>query len=379
MLDAGRGHQAGGPAGQQRGLLVQRHRERVDLVVGDPLHVAVRRLGGQLHRPQGHRGGHLRGPYGGLRHADRGLPVEHHAGGEPPGAVEDHPDREADVLGVARRPASRPSRTRDRLGADPLEPEVGVADVEVLGPRQRGLTHPPVGKCGERAVDLLPGHDPRLCRKSPGRTDGSSHRCVVRCGRRAPARRAVRCARPSTSPAVRRTRPSGPPPAPAGSSSTSTTTVRVAASRRSTSTLNSRAGRQSSWGRSSSSPAGGGAGRTSARCPGAATRGGRRGRRGRTPRPAPRTVSLALGAGAGRRRHRRRTPASPSGPGDVVQPVPDVGDHPVDVDDREHRPSVLGRLLPRHRSADQGAHRDRRPGRDPSRPAPGWGSGCAAR
>ena len=72
------------------------------------------------------------------------------AGGEPPGAVEHHPDREADVLGVggALEPAVADA---DRLGADPLEPEVGVADVEVLRPRQRGLTHPPVGKCGERA------------------------------------------------------------------------------------------------------------------------------------------------------------------------------------------------------------------------------------
>ena len=41
----------------------------------------------------------------------------------------DHPDREADVLGVVA-PWSWPSRARDGLGAHPLEPEVGVADPE---------------------------------------------------------------------------------------------------------------------------------------------------------------------------------------------------------------------------------------------------------
>ena len=45
------------------------------------------------------------------------------AGGEPPGAVEDHPDREADVLGVARRPGAarrapgRPASGSARTGS----------------------------------------------------------------------------------------------------------------------------------------------------------------------------------------------------------------------------------------------------------------------
>ena len=39
-----------------------------------------------------------------------------------------------------------------------------MADVEVLGPGQRGLGHPAVGQRGERRVDLVRrGHGPRLC------------------------------------------------------------------------------------------------------------------------------------------------------------------------------------------------------------------------
>ena len=162
-----------GPPGQQVDLVGERHRQRVDVVGRHPLDVPVRRLRGQLDRPRRHRRGDLRRADRGLGDLDGRRLAEADAGGEPPGAVEHDADGEADVLGV-RGALEPPVAHPDVLRADPLEPEVGVADVEVLGPGQRRLRHPAVGQRGERRVDLVRrGHDPRLCRRGPGCPAGS--------------------------------------------------------------------------------------------------------------------------------------------------------------------------------------------------------------
>ena len=235
VLDPGRLQQPGRPAHQQLDLVAERQAERVDVVGRDPLHVAVRRLGRELHRAGGHRRRHLRRADGRLGDADGGLGAEHDAGGEAPRAVEDHPHREADVLGVAGA-LQPPVADPDVLVADPLEPEVRVADVEVLGPGERGLGHLAVGQGGERVVDRVPGGHgvEAMTRGSLG--DRRVRAAVqVRPSRSWASRRTlcspIHLAGSTSNPASRaasRTR---------WSSSTSTTTVRVSASPRRASTL----------------------------------------------------------------------------------------------------------------------------------------------
>ncbi|SKU64671.1 Uncharacterised protein [Mycobacteroides abscessus subsp. abscessus] len=81
---------------QHRDLVGLRHPERVDLVVGHPLHVGVDRFVGQLDaltvqaaQPAGHSHGPARGLGGGRR-------IELHMRGESPGAVDNHPHRQTD-------------------------------------------------------------------------------------------------------------------------------------------------------------------------------------------------------------------------------------------------------------------------------------------
>ena len=62
------------------------------------------------------------------------------AGGEAPGAVVDHPDGEAEVLGVLGALEGAVANA-DALVADALEAEVGVGDTEVAAP-VRGPTWP---------------------------------------------------------------------------------------------------------------------------------------------------------------------------------------------------------------------------------------------
>ncbi len=166
-------------AGQQVGLLGERHRQRVDLVGGHPLDVVVRRLGGQLDGFGRHRRRDLRRADRGLGHLDGGGLSEADAGGESPGAVEDDPNGEPDVLGVGgalEPPVAHP----DVLRADPLEPEVGVADVEVLRPGQGRLGHPAVGQRGERRVDLVRrAHEPEVMPGGPRAARGV--RCAAPC------------------------------------------------------------------------------------------------------------------------------------------------------------------------------------------------------
>ena len=125
-----------GPVDEQRGLLGDRHVERVDVVRRDPGDVGVHRLGGDLDGRAGHLGGDPADRDRGLGDPHGLVGGEHDAGREAPGTAVDHPDGEADVLGVASAVWSTPSRTREVLVADPLEAEVGVVGPELLGPGQ---------------------------------------------------------------------------------------------------------------------------------------------------------------------------------------------------------------------------------------------------
>ena len=71
----------------------------------------------------------------------------------------DHPDREPEVLGVARALEGAVADA-DVLVAHPLEPEVGVAGAELLGPGQGGGAELAVGECGEGRVDLRHAVEP---------------------------------------------------------------------------------------------------------------------------------------------------------------------------------------------------------------------------
>ena len=218
-------------------LSVERHRQRVDLVGGHPVDVAVRRLGRELDGTRRHRRGDLRGADRGLGDLDGGRLAEPDAGRESPGAVEDHADREADVLGV-RRALQAAVAHLHVLAADPFEAEVRMADVEVLRPGERGLGHPAVGECGERGVDpVRRGHGDRGYAARPRRRASGRARVAaqVRPSRSWASRSAVcspiHVAGSTSNPAVLAASSTR------GSSSTSTTTVRVAASVRRASTL----------------------------------------------------------------------------------------------------------------------------------------------
>ena len=113
-------------------------------------------LGRELDPAPGHPAGHLGDAHGLLRHHDRSVAGQHHAGGEAPGALVQHPDREPEVLAV-RGALELAVADGEVLVADPLEPEVGVVDAEVPGPRQRGLGEAAVGEGGEGRVDPVPG------------------------------------------------------------------------------------------------------------------------------------------------------------------------------------------------------------------------------
>ena len=77
---------------------------------------------------------------------------EDHAGGETPGAAVDHPDGEAEVLGVAGR-LEHAVAGAEVLVAHPLEAEVGVGRAELGGSGQRDVTEAPVGQRGEGRIE----------------------------------------------------------------------------------------------------------------------------------------------------------------------------------------------------------------------------------
>ena len=107
--------------------------ERVDLVVGDPGGVGVDRLGGELDAVAVDRGGDLGDGDGLLGQPDGLGGGEDDAGGETPGALVHHADGEAEVLAVGEGLGAGVAQA-DRLGADPLDPEIGVLAAEVDAP-----------------------------------------------------------------------------------------------------------------------------------------------------------------------------------------------------------------------------------------------------
>ena len=175
------GAQPLGPVDEQRGLLAGRHLERVDVVARDPRDVVVHRLRGQLDGRRGHRGGDLRHGDRGLRDAARLVVGEDDTGGEAPGAVVHDPDGEAEVLGVARGLEDAVARP-EVLVPVALEPEVGVARAELLGPGQRHVTEPTVWQVAEGRVEPWRTH----ASEPTGRPIRGSARCGCRCGRGAP-------------------------------------------------------------------------------------------------------------------------------------------------------------------------------------------------
>ena len=86
-------------------------------------------LGSELDPLRVHRGGHPRDLDGLPRGGPRGVRGQVDGGGEPPGAVHDHADREAAVvaIGQALQPAVRKG---DALSPDPFDPEISVLCAE---------------------------------------------------------------------------------------------------------------------------------------------------------------------------------------------------------------------------------------------------------
>ena len=173
--------------GEQAGLLREGHLERVDVVRRDPGDVLVHRLGSQLDRTAGHLRGDLGHRDRGLRDGDRLGLGQRDPRGEAPGAVEDHPHREAEVLGVLGALEGAVAH-REVLVAVALEPEVRVGDAEVARPLEGDLAEPLVGQRQERRIDLglCHAHDPSgsrpLRRPTPARWSHGAP-CAPRAGR----------------------------------------------------------------------------------------------------------------------------------------------------------------------------------------------------
>ena len=162
MRDAVGLQQAVAVIGEQGNLLRARHGERVDLVARHPVDVVVDRLVGQLDRLGVDRPGDLREVDRLLGDPDRLVGGQRDPGGEAPGAVVDHPDGETEVL-VVGRALQHAVAQRDRLGADPLQPELGVRRAEILGALQGRVGELVSGKGKEGCIDIRHGSDPRPC------------------------------------------------------------------------------------------------------------------------------------------------------------------------------------------------------------------------
>ena len=118
-------------------------------------------LAGQRRADPGHRNGLLGGQ-------DRRRVGQVGRGREAPHPVDQDPHGQAGVGVVAggRQPGVPEP---DRAGADPLDPQVGVAGPEVARPRQRGVGEMAEGESGEVVVDTaLVGHEPKLSTAARG-------------------------------------------------------------------------------------------------------------------------------------------------------------------------------------------------------------------
>ncbi len=120
------GQQPPGVLGQHRNFAGRGDLEWVDLVVRHPAGVGVHRLGRQLDVfgvQRGQRGRHMHRAarrFGGDRRRELGVRRE------PPGAPDDHPHRQADL--AAHDGGLQLTVTQlDDLGAEPLNPQVGIA------------------------------------------------------------------------------------------------------------------------------------------------------------------------------------------------------------------------------------------------------------
>jgi hypothetical protein len=135
------------PICQQRHLVLVGHGERVDVVVRDPLHIAVRRLVGELDAFGGQRPRQLGDGDRLLGHANRCLWSEVDPRREPPRPVVDDPHREAEVLAVLRPVESRVMQAQIAVAAA-LDAKVTVLTAQLAHPRQGG-----VGELARRQPD----------------------------------------------------------------------------------------------------------------------------------------------------------------------------------------------------------------------------------
>ena len=137
MIDPGLAEQAGTPVGEQGDLVGDTDLERVHRIGGDPADIAVSGLVGELDALSVDRGRHL-------RHLDRFLGGTQggglgqvNRGGEPPGAIQDHPHREPQVIAVEQGHQVAVGQA-DLLPPDTFGAEVGMLCAEVGGALQGG-------------------------------------------------------------------------------------------------------------------------------------------------------------------------------------------------------------------------------------------------
>lgn len=174
MVDAVRTEQPSTPVGEQPGLLLVRHGERIDLVRGHPRPVLVHRLGGQLHslvRTRGldHLCRQLRHRDGLRRHLRGRVHRQIHARREAPCAAVYDAHRVPEVRGVRRARGPRVPQPPLRA-AHPLHAEVRVVGAESPRAGQRGIGEGPQRQRREGFIDRM-GHGcspccRRRCRQS---------------------------------------------------------------------------------------------------------------------------------------------------------------------------------------------------------------------
>ena len=136
MVDTVGGHQPAGVLLQHRDLVGGRDGERVDPVVRHPAHVGVDGFGGQLDAvgvQRCQRGRHPDRPAGGVGRHDG---VQFGVRRETPGAVDDHPHRQADFAVDDGGLQFTVTNLHD-LAGDAVNTQVGVAGAGGLGGGQR--------------------------------------------------------------------------------------------------------------------------------------------------------------------------------------------------------------------------------------------------
>ena len=138
VVDSVGGQQAARVLVEHRDLVRRRDVERIDQVIRHPARIGVDRLGRQFDALGVQRREHGRDPDRPAGRIGGDGRIELGVRGEPPGAVDDDPNREPDLAVEHRRLELAVAQVHE-LGGDPVDPQVGIARPGRPRGAQRGV------------------------------------------------------------------------------------------------------------------------------------------------------------------------------------------------------------------------------------------------